>query len=219
MSLDALDIETLQKMWVYRKVEDVLRNLLVLRELATEMRVKLMVNTVIQPGGIAAARDFLDFANDLGIWFCPVPMNTGPTINGALHQDPEYRGLTDLILARKREGYRISGSRRMNERLLSSAPLDCRNTLKPHVNFDGTLVWPCKATVDVDPIHVDVLNYPNVDALYEDASRMISPTQFQRRCGASCNWAQNYTTDAYVHGLRHPTSLAGEVVEFLRAGS
>ena len=38
------------------------------------------------------------------------------------------------------------------------------------------------------------------------------------QCGANCNWAQNYTTDAYHHGLEHPLSLVGEVASFLKRG-
>jgi len=216
VSVDGLDVKMLGEMWVYERAGEVLRNLLLLRELATEMRFKLMVNTVIQPGKLQHARDVLDFANDLGIWFCPVPLNTGPTVSSALTDDPEYRELAELILERKRAGYPISGSARMNERLLRSDPFDCRNALKPHIDFDGSLVWPCKAAVAIDPEHIDVLDFDNVDDLYAHAAARIDPTRFQERCGASCNWAQNYSTDAYVDGMRHPRRMLAEVAEFLR---
>jgi molybdenum cofactor biosynthesis enzyme MoaA len=70
VSLDALHLPTLERMWAYAHPERVVRNLLLLRRLAGPMRFKLMVNTVIQPGASEHARDVLDFANDLGIWFC-----------------------------------------------------------------------------------------------------------------------------------------------------
>ncbi len=115
---------------------------------------------------------------------------------------------------------KIIGSLRMNERLLGGTPLSCRNTLKPHIDHDGSLVWPCKACVNVPPEYVPVLDFENVDALYEHASSRVDPTRFHgpahNQCGAECNWAQNYTTDEYVHGLKHPASLAGELVDFLR---
>ncbi len=136
VSLDALDLELLSRMWVTRKPEKVLRNLLLVRALAEEMDLKLMVNTVIQPGRIEHARDVLDFADDMGLWFCPVPVNVGPRVSGGLQADPAYRDLVELILARKRAGRRISGSLRMNERLLRSAPLQCRNSLKPHIDYE-----------------------------------------------------------------------------------
>jgi len=217
VSVDGLDVKALSEMWVYRRAGEVLRNLLVLRELADEMDFKLMVNTVIQPGKVRHARDVLDFVNDLGIWFCPVPLNAGPTIHGGLADDPEYDELVELILERKRAGYRITGSPRMNQRLLRSEPLDCRNALKPHIDFDGSLVWPCKAAVAVSPEHINVLDFEDVDALYAHAAERIDPTRFQERCGASCNWAQNYSTDAYVDGLRHPRRMLSDVAEFLRA--
>ena len=221
VSLDALDLDLLRRMWVYRRPEDVLRNLLMLRELASETGVKLMVNTVIQPGRVAHARDVLDLACDLGLWFCPVPVNIGPRVDGALRDDPEYQALADLILERKRAGHRISGSLRMNERLLRSDPLRCRNTLKPHVDHDGHLLWPCKSTVNVSPERVDVTRFDSVDALYAHAVDRVDPTGFHgpgpEQCGADCSWAQNYSTDAYVAGLRRPLTLLNEVADFLRA--
>jgi hypothetical protein len=177
---------------------------------------------VIQPGAVHHARDVLDLADDLGIWFCPVPMNVGPRVEGALLEDPGYRELAAEILERKRRGARISGSLRMNRRLLGAEPLECLNTLKPHVDFDGHLFWPCKASVHVPPERVDVLQFDDVDALYAHATRRVDPTRFhgpaRNQCGAECCWAQNYTTDAYAHGLRRPLSLLGEVADFLRAG-
>ncbi|PIV98471.1 MAG: hypothetical protein CO108_23310 [Deltaproteobacteria bacterium CG_4_9_14_3_um_filter_63_12] len=221
VSLDALDLQRLSSLWVSKQPGDVLRNLLVLRELAKEMRVKLMVNTVIQPDTVAEASHVLDFANDMGIWFCAVPVNVGPTVHGGLHAQKDYQRLVEKLLERKRGAARIAGSLRMNERLLRSEPLNCRNTLKPHVDFDGKLIWPCKASVNVEPVSIDVTAFDGVDALWAHASSLVEPTRFHgpasNQCGANCNWAQNYTTDTYAHGLEHPLSLLREVVEFLGA--
>jgi MoaA/NifB/PqqE/SkfB family radical SAM enzyme len=219
VSLDGLDTRALTTTWGYGRPRDVLKNLLLLREISAEMRIKLMVNCVIQPGKIRHARDVLDFCNDLGIWFCPVPMNRGPRIAPGLGEDPGYRALCDLILARKRDGYRVTGSLRLNRRLLGAAPLACRNTLKPHVDHDGFLYWPCKASVNVPPARIDVLAFDDLASLWSHATRLIEPTRFhgpaRNQCGADCNWAQNYTTDAYAHGLRRPLSLLRDVGELL----
>jgi pyruvate-formate lyase-activating enzyme len=217
VSLDALNSTALTRMWGYSNPEDVVRNILLLRELADAMRIELMISTVIQPGAIHHARDVLDWSNDLGLCFCPMPVNIGPTIDRTLLDDEEYRDLVALILDRKRAGYRIAGSVRMNERMLSAQTLECRNTLKPHVDFNGNLFWPCKASVDIQPLEINVLDFDDVDAIYEFASKRICSTGFQQRCGARCNWSQNYTTDAYAFGLRHPWSIAREIVDFLKA--
>ncbi len=218
VSLDSLDLDSLKSMWVYKKPHDVIRNLLMLRELSEEMNFKLMVNVVIQPDTIEAAGDVIDFVNDLGIWLTVVPMNTGPTIDSAMVDNPAYRALAEKILERKRAGYNIIGSTRFNRRLLFSEKLTCRNTLKPHVDFDGRLVWPCKATVNVEPEYINVLDFEHVDGLYDYASSKISPHNFHgpasNQCGANCNWAQNYSTDAYAHGLVKPTSLVKEMFDF-----
>lgn len=219
VSLDALDLERLADMWKTPHPEDVIRNLLLLRELADGARVKLMVNTVIQPGLIDEARAVLDLTEDLGIGFCPVPRNVGPRIDAELLADPDYPAFVEHLLARKAAGARITGSLRMNRRLLSAAPLDCKNTLKPHVDHDGRLAWPCKATVNVEPEWLDVLRYEHLDELWDAATRRRSARGFHGpgpdQCGGDCCWAQNYTTDEYAHGLEHPLSLLAATVDFL----
>ncbi len=221
VSLDGLGLRRLGDLWVYKRPEDVVRTLLLLRELRDEFGFKLMVNTVIHADAVDEARDVLDLCNDLGIGFCPVPMNIGPEVDRTLLDHPEYDDLVRTILQRKADGHAITGSVRLNARLLRGAPLNCRNTLKPHVDFDGRLYWPCKAAVNRGPERIDVLDFPDVDTLYEAACSRIDPTGFHgpgpEQCGASCNWAQNYTTDAYARGLRRPLGLVGEVAGFLRS--
>ena len=215
VSLDALDPAALASMWGYARPTRVIEAIHVLAKLAGPLRFRLMVNCVIQPGRVADARAVLDFARDLGIGFAPVPVNVGPTVDGSLADDPEYAALVSLILARKREGQVIAGSERMLLRLLRSAPLTCRNSLKPHVDHDGRLFWPCKASVDVEPVTLAVRDFADVDALWAHATEAIDPRGFSARCGAACNWAQNYTTDAYAHGLTHPLALLREVRGFV----
>jgi len=216
VSLDALDLAVLERMWGHGGAADVLRNILMLRELAGPMQFKLMISTVIQPGAVHHARDVLNFCNDLGLCFCPMPVNIGPTIDTALFDDPQYAGLVELILERKRQGYLIAGSERLNRRMLQAEPLVCRNTLKPHVDYDGHLIWPCKGTVDVEPVRINALDFPDLEALFAHAGGLVDPNGFQDRCGAHCNWSQNYTTDAYAHGLENPGSIFREVLNFLR---
>ncbi len=162
----------------------------------------------------------LNLAHDLGIWFCPVPMNRGAEVSAGLANDPKWPALRRAILERKKAGQRISGSLRMNQRLLNSAPLQCRNTLKPHIDHDGHLFWPCKASVHVEPKRVRVLDFKDVDATWRRGRELIDPTGFHgdgaQQCGGDCNWAQNYTTDTYAHGLHHPTSLLTEMADFVR---
>lgn len=221
VSVDALDLKLLRGMWDYTRPHEVLRNLLLLRELRESQRFKLMINLVIQPGAIAEARAVFNLARDLDIWLCPVPVNVAAGIEHSLHEDPNYAALVEEILLAKQGGARVTGSERLLRRLLTSAPFDCRNSLKPHVDFDGHLIWPCKSTVNVEPEYVDILKHDHVDSLYAEATARIDPTHFQGsgpdQCGGQCNWAQNYSTDAYFHGLAHPLSLLRDVVGFLRS--
>ena len=67
----------------------------------------------------------------------------------------------------------------------------------------------------MEPEKIDVRAFDHVDAIYEDGCSRIDPKGLSSRCGASCNWAQNYSTDAYAHGLVHPIGLLREVQGFL----
>jgi MoaA/NifB/PqqE/SkfB family radical SAM enzyme len=217
VSLDSLDPAVLSQIWEYKHPLDVIRNILLLRELSSAMRLKLMISTVIQPELIQHAEDVLNFCNDLKICFCPMPKNVGPTIEKSLLNDSDYLRLVELIIERKLAGFPIAGTVRINERMLKSRTLNCRNTLKPHIDYDGRLFWPCKASVDVGPIMVNVLDFRNVDEMYNSASTIINPTRFQSICGARCNWSQHYSTDSYVYGLTNPGSLFHEILSFLQA--
>jgi MoaA/NifB/PqqE/SkfB family radical SAM enzyme len=220
VSLDGLEVERLARLWVFDRPLEVLRNLLVLRELSGPMRFKLAVNCVIEPGRADEARAVFALCRDLGLWFAPVPQNVGPRIAPGLVGEPGYEAFVDELLAAQRSGARLLGSPRMNARLLRAAPLDCRNSLKPHVDHDGHLTWPCKSSQNVAPERVDVLAFDGVDALYARACELVDTTRFhgpaKNQCGADCNWAQNYSTDAYVHGLLHPLSLVSDVASFVR---
>ncbi|MBI2069631.1 MAG: radical SAM protein [Elusimicrobia bacterium] len=221
VSLDGLSLDVLRDMWRYRNPIDVLRNLLVLRELSKELKFKLMINMVIQPGYLEEAWSVLNLANDLGIWLTPVPQNRGSCIDRRLLDDPAYIELALEILKRQQAGYRIAGSPRLNRRLLFAEKLNCRNTVKPHLDFNGRLFWPCKSSVNVAPETVDVLNFADVDSLYRHACTLVNPTGFhgpaKNQCGGNCNWAQNYTTDSYLYGLDHPFHLLREAAGFSRA--
>jgi MoaA/NifB/PqqE/SkfB family radical SAM enzyme len=217
VSLDSLDATVLAETWVCKHPLNVIRNILLLRDLSSIMRFKLMISTVIQPGLIQHAEDVLNFCNDLKICFCPMPMNVGPKIEKSLLTNAEYLRLVDMILERKIAGFPIAGTIRINERMLRSETLNCRNTLKPHIDYDGRLFWPCKASVHVEPVMVNVLEFDNVDEIYRYASNIQDPTHFQSVCGARCNWSQHYTTDSYVHGLTNPKSLFSEIRSFIKA--
>jgi len=222
VSLDALNLDRLSQVWgVSRDLcRQVMVNILALRRLQSKVRFKLMVNTVITPETIGEADSILDWANDLGIWYSPVPMNCGANVNEKLVSMPEYRALCDKIIARKNEGCKILGSRRLIENLMYSKKIVCRPSLKPHVDPDGSLIWPCKTKSNIQPVRVNILGYDSLDSAYTAAAAQIDPTNIHGngpgQCGAECNWMQNYVTDIYARGLEKPLSagLISEMFEF-----
>lgn len=222
VSLDALNIDKLSTVWGMKReeCEQVMVNILALRRLQSSVRFKLMVNTVITPETIGEADAILDWANDLGIWFSPVPMNSGANVSGGLTSMPEYQALCAKILRRKKEGEKILGSTRLLENLLMSKPIKCQPSLKPHVDIDGSLIWPCKTKSALQPVKLNMLEYGSLDEAYKQAAKMINPTNIHGhgsgQCGADCSWMQNYVTDAYTRGIEKPltSGLIKELFEF-----
>lgn len=223
VSLDALNIANLAGVWGVREdlCRQVVANILALRRLQSKVRFKLMVNTVITPDTIGEADAILDWACDLDIWYSPVPMNCGVAASSDLMDNPDYRALADKIIARKKQGYKILGSRRLVSSMLEGAPIECRPTLKPHVDIDGCLVWPCKAASKITPIKINVLEHKSLDAAYKAAAKRISPNNIHGngpgQCGADCNWMQHYVSDFYSRGLEKPLSMGmfSEIAEFV----
>ena len=208
VSCDALNVGLLDRLYKVRQGRRVLVNILMLRHLRERVKFKLAVNTVIMPENIVEARKALDWANDLGVWFVPVPVNRGAVADQKMMDSPAYKELGETILARKAAGYRMVGSRPLLESLVRGVPYKCHTALKPHVNPNGDVIWPCKATVNVKPEYVNALDYDNVMELWDAAAKRLNVNDFhgaaKNQCGGHCNWLQNYTTARYIAAIEHP---------------
>lgn len=228
VSLDGLSLPRLREMWGVKKVEQVFVNLLMLRELRQVVDFKLMVNTVIGPDSMDMAADVLDFIHDLGdVWFAPVPVNYhGKDGSGgfAFERDmigrEDYQALARRILERKRQGHLVVGSPRILEMCLHCKPYTCLPTLRPHVDPDGRIAWPCRGPKNVEPISVNILEHKNVDDCWAEAQRKMSATCFHgpgpEQCGDNCAWMQNYTTARYHEFLTDPlgSGIFSEIRDF-----
>lgn len=227
VSLDGLSLPRLRELWGIKLVEQVLVNLLLLRELRRVVNFKLVVNTVIGEDSVDMTADVLDFVNDLGdVWFVPVPVN----YHGhgkerfAFERDmilrEDYQELARRILERKRQGRLIIGSARILDQLLHCRPYLCLPTLRPHVDPDGRIAWPCRAPQNVSPLYVNLLEYKTVDECWAAARQKMSPTDFHgpgpNQCGDNCAWMQNYTTGRYHEFLTDPlhAGIFSEIREF-----
>ena len=220
ISLDGLNIERLNELWGVKKAELVVTNLLMLRELRKVVKFKLAVNTVITPDNIEESEAVLNMANDLDIWFVPVPVNFKHEPNEQLLNNPDYKRLANLILERKKQGYKIIGSMHLLKKLLFAESYQCVTTLKPHIWPDGNVCFPCRASINQAPVDINLLDYKTFDEAYEAGRKLINPDNFHglgpQQCGGNCAWMQNYTTARYVEGLIHPirSGILSEIKEF-----
>ena len=228
VSLDGLNLERLRGLWGVKKVEQVLVNLLMLRELRKVVDFKLIVNAVIGENTVEEAGEVLDFANDLGdVWFAPVPINYhGEKSEGgfAFKRDmisrPDYQALAGKILARKKAGELIIGSSHILDMLLKVSDYHCLPTLRPHVDPDGRIAWPCRGPKHVEPAYLKLLDYKNVDECWQAANQLKTANNFHGpgpdQCGDMCAWMQNYTTARYYEFLTNPLGAGvwSELKEF-----
>ncbi len=220
ISMDGLELSGLNKLWGVNNSRQVMVNLLLLRELRRQVKFKLAVNTVITPETIDEAEAVLNLACDLDVWFAPVPVNYKHQPNSQLLNNRKYLRLAELILTRKAEGYKIIGSASLLKRLLYSEPYQCLTALKPHVWSDGSICWPCRASINVKPENINLLDYDSFDEAYEAGRKLINPNSFHgpaaNQCGGQCSWMQNYTTARYLDGLTNPigSGFLGELFEF-----
>ncbi len=227
VSLDGLSVPRLQELWGIKKVETVFENLLMLRELRRVVDFKLVVNTVIGPDSVDMASEVFDFVGDLGdVWFVPVPVNyhghdqDGFAFERDVIQRDDYKELAAKILERKKKGQLVIGSSRILEMLLSVKPYTCLPTLRPHVDPDGNVSWPCRAPRNVKPVGVNVLDFNHLDAAWEAADKLFTARDFHgpgpNQCGDTCAWMQNYTTARYHDFLTDPlrAGMFSEIKEF-----
>lgn len=231
ISIDGLSVPRLAEMWGVKEkvVNQVFVNLLMLRELRQLVDFKLVVNTVIGEETVDMASDVLDFVTDLGdVWFVPVPVNyhgqRGKS-TFAFERDminrPDYQSLASRILERKQEGHLLIGSQRILDMLLQVKPYTCLPTLRPHLDPDGRIAWPCRAPKNVEPVYANLLDYKNVDECWEAANKLKSAANFHGpgalQCGDNCAWMQNYTTGRYHEFINSPlrSGIFSEIREFV----
>lgn len=220
VSLDALDLAKLKKLWAVDSGRQVIVNLLLLRELQKVVSFKLAVNAVITPDTLEEARSVFDLACDLGIWFAPVPVNFKDRPDASMLSDPRYKELADLIIERKKKGVKIIGSQHILENLLWAKDYKCQTTLKPHIWSNGSICYPCRASHNVKPVDINLLDYHSFDEAYDAGRKLINPDNFHgmavNQCGGDCAWMQNYTTARYVEGVTDPlgSGFFDEIREF-----
>lgn len=221
ISIDGMNLDRLKDLWKFKNPKQVFVNVLLMKELQNYVDFKLCVNNVIIPGAVAESKAAFNLACDLDIWYVPVPVNYKHSPNQNLLNDPEYKELANLILERKKQGYKIIGSYKLLKKLLFAEDYKCLTTLKPHVWSNGNIAYPCRASHTIPPADINILDYNTFDEVYAAGGRLINPDNFHgqavNQCGGQCAWMQNYTTDRYADGFKSLIrgGFIHEVMEFV----
>lgn len=217
MSVDSLNPDKLDATFGRPLGRQVLTNALMLWELRKQNYYLLIANSVVTPDTIQDAKEVLDWCCDLDIFYAAVPANKKGGPDFEMIDSKEYREYVETVLERKRAGYKVIGSHRLLDKFLNARPYNCMTTLKPHIGPDGSWPWPCRASINVEPEIMNVLDHENVHDIQDAAARIIEPTRFhgnaRNQCGGKCAWYQNYTTEIYRETLIRPWRFIAEVRE------
>lgn len=229
ISADNLCVPKLRVMWGINRVEQVLINLLMLRELRKVVNFKLMINAVILEDTVDMVADLLDFINDLGdVWFVAVPAGANGdrakskfSSGHDIVMRDDYQRLASTIRERKRSGYLMTGSDRILEMFQNGKPPNCLPTLRPQIDPDGLIAWPCRATRNVQPVYINLLQHRTLDDAWETGRHHISATNFygdgDDQCGEVCMYMKTYTTARYFEALANPlqSGYLSEMFDFV----
>ncbi|TFF86735.1 MAG: radical SAM protein [Promethearchaeota archaeon] len=216
ISLDALDIDLLNNLYQVKMGRTVIRNILLLRYLSDYVPIFMVVNVVISRDNILEAEAVLDWCNDLDIPYAIVPAQVKSGADPKVMQDPNYKKLAKKVLQRQQEGYRFYAPPYLLRKILYQEPHECFKSCCPHIFPNGTLYWPCQASVNVKPVKLKVLDYKTLPELYKEANKRIAAYNFHgsgpNQCGGSCGWYQIYGTEVVGKVAReNPIRLLQEI--------
>jgi MoaA/NifB/PqqE/SkfB family radical SAM enzyme len=104
----------------------------------------MAVNCVLSPETLPTAGQLLDFCTeqDLLVSFSPQSVDNWPRYE--LLVSDKYRAFLAELIARKRRGAPILGSRAYLSTLLNLRPFSCYPALVPRVLPNGELIYPCR---------------------------------------------------------------------------
>lgn len=216
VSLDALNVDLLNNLYRVKMGRTVIRNVLLLRNLSYYVPFFMVVNVVVSTENILEAEAVLDWCNDLNIPYAIVPAQIKSRADPNVMRDPNYKKLVEKVLQRQQEGYQFYAPPYLLKKILYQEPHECFKSCCPHIFPNGTLYWPCQASINVKPVKINVLHYNTLGELYKAASKRISPYNFHgpgpNQCGGSCGWYQIYGTEVVGKVAReNPIRLLKEI--------
>jgi len=164
-------------------------------------RTKVVLSAVAMPGYLNETRRVLDFAMARKVGFQPSPCIDGTVIRAGLRSSDEYRELVSEMLARKRAGGTVFGTRRYLEGIRDVEPFRCHPLLMPTIRPDGRLYYPC---LESGRASVSVLEAGSYRAALEAAGNGHDIPRCRERCHIFCHMGLSLLQ-------RHPLDALGEL--------
>jgi MoaA/NifB/PqqE/SkfB family radical SAM enzyme len=156
-----------------------------------EFGYQMMVNAVLSPETLPGAEALLEFCTDhhLLISFSPQAVNNW--VRYELMVSSEYKAFIKRLIAYKKRGAPIVGSRAYLQTLIDFQPYDCYPTLAPRIMPNGDLTYPCrpfeKANNGQGGRTVNLLNVKNWDEAWSQAHAIYGqPPRTCHSCFQQC---------------------------------
>lgn len=161
----------------------------------------VVLSTVATAGNLDDVRGVLAFAREHGCGFHVSPEIVGTHPDPALRGHADYRRLIDDVLAAKRAGAAVLGTRAYLEGIRDFTAFRCHPLLMPVIRPDGRLYYPCLESQRAEIRLPDFARYE--DAL-ADARRRYGPIP---PCGDCCHIFCHMALSLLQ---RHPIQALGE---------
>jgi MoaA/NifB/PqqE/SkfB family radical SAM enzyme len=162
---------------------------------------RVVLSAVAMPGYLKETRKVLDFAMERKLGFQPSPCIDGTVVRAGLKSSEEYRKLVSEMIARKRAGGIVFGTRRYLEGIRNMEPFRCHPLLMPTIRPDGRLYYPC---LESGQASVSVLEAGSYPAALDAARRAHDIPRCRERCHIFCHMGLSLLQ-------RHPAAALREL--------
>lgn len=146
-----------------KTAERAFENLELLRRVAREKGIKVLVNCVMNKDNLGTVMDMVEFTRERGFLLEVVPANEHGRTPGDLHKNPRYTALVDKLIEMRKSGEarHLAGSTAYYETIRDFKPFRCFPYGVANIMPDGRLCAPCDVS---EQYGVNVLDHKHIKA-------------------------------------------------------
>lgn len=174
-----------------------------------DRKYEIIVSSVATEENLADLHDVYEYARSRGFRFALCPQLEGVKAPARFNGDPDYRGLFDFLIDRKRRGEKVYGTVAYLEHMRDLTKFSCRPSTVLAVSPTGDVFYPC---LEIGQVAGNLLSEPDLDRI-----RAAGRNKFGRepacdtRCHSACALGLSLA-------FNHPCSVVQEIILTAKAG-